>query len=130
MKSGFHRSKLAHALDKTFTLTLWQCLDFFDDSLQSFAWGSEPNVSISLSSNILRVYSHRDGAGDLFPAAAFPEFAAAQIIIGHHDNDALDSGPAQTHQAFIQQTLTESASLVSRLNRQMIDVSAAPIMTA
>jgi len=27
----FTRSKLAHALDKTFTLTLWQCLDFFDD---------------------------------------------------------------------------------------------------
>jgi hypothetical protein len=26
----FTRSKLAHALDKTFTLTLWQCLDFFD----------------------------------------------------------------------------------------------------
>src|SRR6266478_1504924 len=93
-------------------------------------WGSEPNVSISLSSNILRVYSRRDGAGDLFPAAALPEFAAAQIIIGHHDNDALNPGPAQTHQAFIQQTLTESASLVSRINRQMIDMSAAPIMTA
>src|SRR5438552_16127678 len=78
----------------------------------------------------LKINSHHGGARDLFPAAALPEFAAAQIILGHHDNDALDPGPAQTHQAFIQQTPAESASLVRRLNRQMIDMPAAPIVTA
>jgi hypothetical protein len=66
-----------------------------------------------------------DDAGDLCPAAALPEFTAARIIVGHHDNDALDPDPAQTLQAFIHQTLTESASLISRINRQMINVSAA-----
>src|SRR4030095_8178461 len=61
--------------------------------------------------NHLKINPHRDGAGDLFVAAALPEFTGARIIIGHHDNDALDFGPTQTPQAFIQQTLTESASL-------------------
>jgi hypothetical protein len=78
----------------------------------------------------LKINSHRDGAGDLFVAAALPEFTAARIIIGHHDNDALDPGPAQTLHAFLQQTFTESTSLISRINRQMIDVSAASIVTA
>jgi hypothetical protein len=81
-------------------------------------------------SDNLRINSHRYDAGDLCPAAALPEFTAARIIVGHHDNDALDPDPAQTLQAFIHQTLTESASLISRINRQMINVSAASIMTA
>ena len=41
----------------------------------------------------LKINSHRDRAGDLFVAAALPEFTGARIIIGHHDNDALDPGP-------------------------------------
>ena len=46
--------------------------------------------------NNLKINSHRDGAGDLFVAAALPEFTGARVIIGHHDNDALDFGPTQT----------------------------------
>ena len=91
----FTRSKLAHALDKTFTLTLWQCLDFFDDLLCShLLLGSGPDAGIFLSTNILKINSHRDGTGYLLPAAALPKFMAARIIVGHHDNDALNPGPA------------------------------------
>ena len=86
--------------------------------------------SFAKTSNILWIDSHRYNAGDLCPAAALPEFTAARIILGHHDNDALDPDPAQTLQAFIHQTLAESASLISRINRQMINVSPASIVTA
>ena len=98
--------------------------------------GFRPNFSVYLDYRlqillcILKINSHLDGAGDLYPAAGLPEFTAARIIVGHHDNDALDPGPAQTLQAFIQQTLTESASLISRINRQMINVPTASIVTA
>ena len=91
----FTRSKLAHALDKTFTLTLWQCLDFFDVLLCShLLLGSGSNAGIFPSPNILKINSHRDGTGDLLPPAAFPEFTAARIIVRHHDNHAFESGPA------------------------------------
>jgi hypothetical protein len=80
----FTRSKLAHGLDKTFTLTLWQCLDFFEIC----------RAAIFLSPKILKINSHRDGTGDLLPPAAFPEFTAARIIVRHHDNHAFESGPA------------------------------------
>ena len=90
----FTRSKLAHALDKTFTLTLWQCLDFFEICSAAICfWGSGPMQAFS-SQNILKINSHRDGAGYLLPAAALPEFTAARIIVRHHDNDALNPGPA------------------------------------
>src|SRR5207249_10930884 len=42
----------------------------------------------------LKINSHRDGAGDLFPSAALPKFPAARIIVGHHDNNALYLSPA------------------------------------
>ena len=91
----FIRSKLAHALDKTFTLRLWQCLDFFDDlHCSHLLLGSGSNADILLSPNILKINSHRDGTGDLLPPAAFPEFTAARIIVRHHDNHAFESGPA------------------------------------
>jgi len=39
----FTRSKLTHALDKTFTLTLWQCLDFFEICRAAICfWGLDP----------------------------------------------------------------------------------------
>src|SRR6266487_3330311 len=80
--------------------------------------------------NILKINSHTDCARNVLPTASTPKAAAARIIVGHHDDDALDPGPAQTLQAFIQQTLTESASLISRINRQMINVPTASIVTA
>ena len=91
----FTRSKLAHALDKTFTLTLWQCLDFFEICRAAICFlGSGSNAGIFLSPNILKINSHRDGTGDLLPPAAFPEFTAARIIVRHHDNHAFESGSA------------------------------------
>ena len=91
----FTRSKLAHALDKTFTLTLWQCLDFFEICSAAICfWVLGPDAGIFLSTNILKINSHRDGTSYLLPAAALPEFTAARIIVRHHDNDALDPGPA------------------------------------
>jgi hypothetical protein len=91
----FTRSKLAHALDKTFKLTLWQCLDFFDVlHCSHLLLGSGSNAGIFLSPNILKINSHRDGTGYLLPAAAFPELTAARIIVRHHDDHAFESGPA------------------------------------
>jgi hypothetical protein len=78
----------------------------------------------------LNISSHRDRAGNFFPPSPLPKLAAARIITGHQDNDALDPGPAQPLQAFVHQTLANSASLISRIDRQMINVSAASIVTA
>src|SRR6266436_4994909 len=63
----------------------------------------------------LKINSHRDGPGDLFPAAPLPKFTAALIIVGHHDNDALETSAAQTLHALVEQTLTDSPSLISRI---------------
>jgi hypothetical protein len=61
---------------------------------------------------------------------ATPEFSAALIIVCHQNKRSLKTGPAQTAEAFIHQTPAKSARLVSRINRQMIKISAAAVLTA
>jgi hypothetical protein len=51
--------------------------------------------------NILKINSHTDCARNVLPTTSTPKAAAAPIIGGHHDDDALDPGPAQTLQTFI-----------------------------
>jgi hypothetical protein len=48
----------------------------------------------------------------------------------YQDQRSLETGPAQTAKAFIHQTPAKSAGLVSRLNGQMINISAASVVTA
>src|SRR5882724_8744076 len=59
-----------------------------------------------------------------------PEFPTARIVVCHQNKRPLNAGPAQTTNAFIHQTSAKSAGLVSRINRQMINISAASIVTA
>src|SRR6266513_1799420 len=73
--------------------------------------------------------SHSDRAIELFPAALTPKFAAARIIRRHHDVGGLETDPTQTCQTLIDQSLTHSPAPISRIDRQMIDVSAPSIMT-
>src|SRR5882724_1346982 len=80
--------------------------------------------------NLLKINSHRHGARNFLPANMLPEFRAALVIVGHHDNNTFDPSLAQAIQAFVQQTLTESPSLIGRINRQMVNVSAPSIVPA
>jgi len=59
-----------------------------------------------------------------------PKLAAAWIVVRDHDGRALETGASQTFQAFSHQPFSKPAALAFRINRQMINVSAAPIMTA
>jgi hypothetical protein len=59
-----------------------------------------------------------------------PEFAAARIVACYQDERSLKTGLAQANKAFIHQTPANSASLVSRINCQMINISAASVVTA
>jgi hypothetical protein len=61
---------------------------------------------------------------------ATPEFPAARIVVCYKDKRSLETGSAQTAEAFIHQTLAKSARLVSGINRQMINISAASVVTA
>ncbi len=43
--------------------------------------------------NILKVNSHCDCARNVVPTTSTPKAAAAEVIVGHQDNDPLDPGP-------------------------------------
>src|SRR6266567_4692451 len=79
---------------------------------------------------VLKINSHQDSARNFLPTATLPKFRATLVIIGHHDNNAFHSSLAEPIEAFVQQTLTQSASLIGRINRQMVDVSAVSIVAA
>src|SRR6266513_4179772 len=68
--------------------------------------------------NLLKTNSHRYGARNFLPANMLPESCAALVILGHHDNNTFDLSFAQAIQAFVQQTLAESPSLIGRIDRQ------------
>jgi hypothetical protein len=87
-------------------------------------------LSTSLLFQRRNIDSHWDGPRKFFPAGATPEFTTARIIAGHHDDGPLHANSAQSIKTFLQQTLTYSASLIRRINSQVINMSAAPIMTA
>src|SRR6266513_2734903 len=74
--------------------------------------------------------SHSDRAIELFPAALAPKFAAARIVRRHHDVGALETDPTQTLQTLTDQSFTHSPAPISRIDRQMIDVSARSSVTA
>jgi hypothetical protein len=59
-----------------------------------------------------------------------PEFSAAGVVMGYQDQRSLETGPTQTCKAFIHQTSANPARLVSRINRQMINISPASVVTA
>jgi hypothetical protein len=61
---------------------------------------------------------------------ATPEFSTARIVVCYQNKRSLKTCPAQTANAFIHQTSAKSARLVSRINRQMINISAASVVTA
>jgi hypothetical protein len=61
---------------------------------------------------------------------ATPEFLAARIVACYQDQCSLKTGAAQACKAFIHQTPAHSARLVSRINRQMVYISAASVVTA
>jgi hypothetical protein len=61
---------------------------------------------------------------------AKPEFSAALIVACYQDQRSLKTGRAQACKAFIYQTPANSARLVSRINRQMINISAPSVVTA
>ena len=42
---------------------------------------------------ILNINSHCDGARNVLPTTSTPKAAAARVVVGHQDNDALDPGP-------------------------------------
>ncbi len=67
--------------------------------------------------NLLKINSHRYGARNFLPANMLPESCAALVIVGHHDDNTFDPSLAQAIQAFVQQTLAKSASLIGRINR-------------
>jgi hypothetical protein len=59
-----------------------------------------------------------------------PEFAPAWIVACYQDKRSFNAGPAQTVKAFFQQTLAEAACPIIWINRQVIDISPASVMTA
>jgi hypothetical protein len=59
-----------------------------------------------------------------------PEFSTARIVVCYQNKRSLETNPAQTDNAFIHQTSAKSARLVRRINRQMINISAASVVTA
>src|SRR3954470_22085211 len=73
---------------------------------------------------------HRDRAGDIFPAVAQPEFAAAGIIAGDENDGALQSCRAQSIHAGIEQELTNLPPTVRGRDREMVNPSASAIVTA
>src|SRR5262249_53485810 len=76
-----------------------------------------------------KIDPHEDGTRNFFPAVAEPEFSTAGIFVGNQDQRSLESCTAQTAKAFVHQPFAESAGLIGRINRQMIDVSAASVVT-
>src|SRR3982750_1933288 len=79
---------------------------------------------------VLKIHPHNDGPGDFLPAIAAPERLAAPIVVCYQDKCSFKTSPSQTLQTFIHQTLADSARLVSRIDGQMINISAAPVMAA
>jgi len=80
--------------------------------------------------NLLQIDSHRDGMSNFLPAPALPELSAPLIIVVYHNDNAFHSGATQAIEAFVQKTLTESASLIGRINCQMINMSATSVVPA
>jgi hypothetical protein len=60
-----------------------------------------PARRVSASQRFLDVSSHRCGAFEIFPGAAFPKIAAARIIHRHQNIGALEAGAFQTRQALV-----------------------------
>ena len=77
----------------------------------------------------LEINSHRHRAGKILPTAAPPELASGWIIVCHQNNGALESGATQTIETFIDQASADSATLIRRLDGEMINMSAPAIMS-
>ena len=66
----------------------------------------------------------------MLPAGAPPERPATGVIRCNQDYRSLDTDNAQTDQTFVHQTFTHSQSLISRFDREMINVPASTIVAA
>src|SRR5207249_12147105 len=62
--------------------------------------------------------------------ATLPELAPAGIIVRDQNNRPLNSRVPQSREAFLHQTLTQSDSLIPRMDCEMINMSAPAIMAA
>jgi hypothetical protein len=51
-------------------------------------------IRMTVMKLLLDINSHRNGAGNILPAGALPEFSTAEIVIGHQDNSAHDASLA------------------------------------
>src|SRR5437762_13085084 len=76
------------------------------------------------------ILPHRQRARKLFPIATSPKLAPAGIIVRNQNNRPLNSRVPQSREAFLHQTLTQSDSLIPRMDCEMINMSAAAIMAA
>ncbi len=66
----------------------------------------------------------------MLPAGALPECLAMGVVRCNQDYSSLDADGAQTNKTFVHQTFTHSQSLISRFDREMINVPASTIVAA
>src|SRR6266568_8406382 len=105
---------------------------YFSDSFLS------PLTPFPPSSFVLRhwrrsrhhILPHRQRARKLFPIATSPKLASAGIIVRNQNDRPLNSRVSQSREAFLHQTLTQSDSLIPRMNCEMINMPAPAIMAA
>ncbi len=76
------------------------------------------------------ILPHRQRARKLFPIATSPKLAPAGIIVRNQNDRPLNSRVSQSREAFLHQTLTQSDSLIPRMNCEMINMPAPAIMAA
>src|SRR6266704_6002497 len=105
---------------------------YFSDSFLS------PLTPFPPSSFVLRhwrrsrhhILPHRQRARKLFPIATSPKLAPAGIIVRDQNDRSLDSRVPQSSEAFLHQTLTQSDSMMPRIDCEMINMPASAIMAA
>src|SRR5213080_1452378 len=97
-----------------------------------------PSTNHSAASSFIRhwrrsrhyILSHRQCARKLFPIATLPKRAPAGIIVRDQNDRSLDSRVPQSSEAFLHQTLTQSDSMMPRIDCEMINMPAPAIMAA
>jgi hypothetical protein len=76
------------------------------------------------------ILPHRQRARKLFPIATSPEVAPAGIIVRDQNDCPLNARIPQSREAFLHQTHAQSDSPIPRMDCEMINMSAPPIMAA
>src|SRR4029077_2214133 len=79
---------------------------------------------------ILDISAHRHRAFEFFPAATIPNVAPAGIVVRHQNIHAFDLFAFQSLETFRCHAPSNPEVLIRRVDRQMINVSAASIVAA